>query len=300
LRLSPRYVSRDVLREMLGFGGKTMLQGLARTGLYQLNSILVAYFLGPLVLAVYSRQRVLVVHAMRFLKKYSNVFVPTSGRLDAKGDTRGLQNLLMDGSRYGFYITLPIMSIFLTMGGPLLELWMGRGYRAPLVLAILALGHTLALPQETAYSVLVGMGRHGVPSVVEFLSAVFGVAFCAVALGPFDAGMTTAALAVAIPVTVAGGLVAPMYACRMVGLPLGRYVRSVMVGPLLAVLPFVGFLIACRLAWPHSALRAVAYGVGIGGLLLAGVYWVWVIPTTFRAKLLAPVWHRFSTGGSAG
>jgi O-antigen/teichoic acid export membrane protein len=285
LRFAPSWVRRAMLVEMLGFGGKTLLQGFARTGLYQLNTILVAYFLGPIVLAVYSRQRALVLHAVRFLKKYSLVFVPTSGRLDAKGDTAGLQDLLMTTSRYGFHIALPIIALFLVMGGPLLEVWMGPVYKAPWILAVLALGHTLALPQESAYSILVGMGRHGYPSLIELVAAVCGVGLCAVALGALGGGMLSAALAVAIPVTVAGGLVAPWYACRLLRLSVWRYARAAMVAPVLAVLPFVVALLIARWAWPDSAFRALMYGVGAGGVVLAAVYWVWVVPPSLRAKV---------------
>ncbi len=286
LRISPAYIDRRVAGEMLRFGGVTMLQSMARTGLYQFNSLLVAFFLGPVALAVYSRQRSLVFHAVRFLKKYSNVFVPTSGRLHASGDTAALQQLLINGSRYGFYIALPIMAVFLTMGGPLLEVWMGADYRAPLVLGILALGHALALPQEAAYSVLMGMGRHWVPSVVEFVSAACGVTMCAFSLGYLAGGMLTAALAIALPVTIAGGIVAPIYACHVLNLSIRAYAQRVMLGPLIAVIPFAGCLLAARWACPHSAWQSLAVGLVFGGIVLACIYWAWVIPAHHRTRLL--------------
>lgn len=285
LRLAPSLVRVDAIREMIGFGGKTMLQGVARMGLYYANSLLVAFFLGPAILAVYTRQRSLVMHAMRFMKKYSHVFVPTSGRLDAQGDREGLQSLLIESSRYGFYISLPIAALLVIMGGPLLHAWMGPSYRAPMVLAILSMGHVLSLPQQSAYSILMGMGRHGVPSIAEFVAASCGIALCAVAMSRFDGGMASAALAIALPVTIVGGLLTPMYACRVLGVQLWRYVRSVTLGPSLAVVPFILILVVARWWWPDQPVRSLVIGTGSGGVVLAAVYWIWVVPPALRAKI---------------
>ena len=285
LRFAPSLVRVDAMREMIGFGGKTMLQGMARMGLYYANSLLVAFFLGPAVLAVYTRQRSLVMHAMRFMKKYSHVFVPTSGRLDAQGDRAGLQSLLIQSSRYGFYISLPIAALLVIMGGPLIHAWMGPSYQAPMVLAILSIGHVLSLPQQSAYSILMGMGRHGVPSIAEFLAALCGIVLCAVAMGRFDGGMASAALAIALPVTLVGGLLTPMYACRVLGVQIWRYVGSVTVGPSLAVVPFVLILLLARWAWPEQPVRSLVIGTGGGGLILAVVYWTWVVPPALRVRI---------------
>lgn len=285
LRLAPSLVRVDAMREMIGFGGKTMLQGMARMGLYYANSLLVAFFLGPAILAVYTRQRSLVMHAMRFMKKYSHVFVPTSGRLDAQGDREGLQSLLIESSRYGFYISLPIAALLVIMGGPLLHAWMGPSYRAPMVLAILSMGHVLSLPQQSAYSILMGMGRHGVPSIAEFVAASCGIALCAVAMSRFDGGMASAALAIALPVTIVGGLLTPMYACRVLGVQLWRYVRSVTLGPSLAVVPFILILIVARWWWPDQPVRSLVIGTGSGALVLAAVYWIWVVPPALRVRI---------------
>ena len=261
------------------------MQGMARMGLYYANSLLVAFFLGPAILAVYTRQRSLVMHAMRFMKKYSHVFVPTSGRLDAQGDRAGLQSLLIQSSRYGFFISLPIAALLVIMAGPLLHAWMGPSYRAPLVLAILSMGHVLSLPQQSAYSILMGMGRHGIPSIAEFVAAVCGVALCAVAMSRFDGGMTSAALAIALPVTIVGGLLTPIYACRVLGVKLWRYVGAVTLGPLLAVVPFVVILVVARWVWPNQPMRSLFIGTGCGGLVLAAVYWIWVVPPALRVRI---------------
>lgn len=285
MRLSPRLVRMRVIGEMIGFGGKTMLKGLGRAILYQTNGILVAFFLGPASLAVYARQRVLVMHGVRFLNKYANVLVPASGVLDARSNRAGLQELLLRSSRYGFFIALPIVVVLLLMGGPLLELWMGPDYAAPLVLAILAAGHVLSLPQQGAYSILMGMGRHGLPSLVELGAALCSVLIGVIVLGPLDWGMWGAAIAIALPVTISAGIVLPVYACRLLGLRLRHYAKLTVPGPVAAVIPFALCLLLARWLWADEPLQALGYGMGIGGSVLAAIYWMWVVPDHLRGTI---------------
>ncbi|MBN1346199.1 MAG: oligosaccharide flippase family protein [Phycisphaerae bacterium] len=300
LRISPRLARREVVRELVGFGGKTVLQSMARSGLYQLNSILVAYFLGPATLAVYSRQRSLVLQGMRFLKQYSQVFIPTSSWLHARSDEKALRELLIDTSRYGFYISLPITALLVIMGGPLLDLWMGADYRAPLVLGVLALGHALSLPQQGVFSVLMGMGRHGLASLMELGGAVVGIGLGFLALGPLGWGMVGAAAAVAVPVSLVGGVLLPMYGCWLLGMPLGRYVKSVAVGPMLAIVPFAGCLLLARHLRPEAPLASLGIGVLSGGVVLAGVYWIWVVPMALRARILGMLGMGGRSGDASG
>ena len=285
LRLAPSLCRRSTAREMIAFGGKAALQDLARTGIYQANSILVAFFLGPATLAIYARQRALVMHLLRFVKQYAQVFVPTSSTLDARQDTAALRRLLIQSSKYGLYVTLPLVLILVILGGPLLQIWMGNEYQAPMVLAVLALAHLLAVPQLAVYALLLGMGRHGKPAVYELLTAGVSVAAGIVILGPLNGGMLGAALALALPIAINSGIVVPLYACRCVGLSAGSYVKSVVPGPLFASMPLavcLGF--ACWSA-PGDPLVTLALGLGTGGVVTLGVYWRWVLPESMAARV---------------
>ena len=107
---------------------------------------MIGVFLGPMALAVYARQRALVVHALNFVKQYAQVFIPRSSALDAEDDHASLRKILIQTSKYGMLITLPIMLILGIMAQPLLTVWMGTDYSAPWVLGIMVLGHAIYVP----------------------------------------------------------------------------------------------------------------------------------------------------------
>lgn len=286
LRLSPRYCRAASMKEMLVFGGKTVLQDFSRGGIYQASSQMVFFFLGPATLAVYQRQRALVMHAMRFVKQYAQVFTPTSSVLHARGDQAALQTLLIQTSKYGLYVALPIMLVLTTMGDPLLQIWMGPGFSAPTVLAILAAGHVISVAQLGAYSVLTGMDKHGRAALCEFVAAVVSIGLGLIILGPVGGGMVGAAIALTLPVAMVEGLVIPYFACKAVKLSVVDYVRGFAPGPLLASIPLALCLGLSRLLCVDRPMLAFVTGVGGGGLVTIAVYWRMVVPDPVRASVV--------------
>lgn len=285
LRLSLRLCQRAAARHVLSFGGKTMLQSLAQGGIYQGSSLIVAYFLGPAALAIFARQRSLVMHAMRFTKQYAQVFIPRSSTLQAEGDEVALRQTLILTTRCGLYVALPLLLILLVLGGPILHVWMGAAYQAPYVLAIMVLGHLLYLPQLGVYSVLMGLNLHGVPAKFDLLAAVCSVILGVVLLGFFGGGLISAAVAMTAPLALSGGLAMPLYACRRLHLSPGMYFSEAARAPVLSVLPLTIWLIAVRVALPQEPLRSLLLG-GAGGMALtAFVYLVWVVPAPWRMRL---------------
>ncbi len=284
-RVAPRMASWPVAREMLSFGGKSAMQSVSRSGLYQTSGILVAYFLGPAALAVYARQRALVLHAARFLNQYAYVFIPASSVLHAQGKGDELRALFLKSTKYALYVALPIVALLVIMGGPIVRLWMGADYEAPLVLAILAVGHLVSLAQRPAFCILAGMHKHAVPAVAEAVGAAVSVGLGFLFIGPLGWGMVGAALAVAIPLTLASGVVLLVSACRILQLDARRYVRDLLPGPIVAVLPTVTCLLAAQWFWRDSPGQALAFGAGGGGAVLAMVYWRWVLPGSIKSGI---------------
>jgi O-antigen/teichoic acid export membrane protein len=293
LRCSVRYWRGPVVKEVLRFGGKTLAGSVASTSLYQLNSLLMAYFLGPAALAVYARQRALVMQGLRFIRQYAQVFIPVSSHLDARNDTSALRQLFLDSSRYTLYVVVPMTVVFLVMGGPLVKVWMGSAYEAPLVLAILAVGHLVAGTQSSVYYMLLGMGQHGRPAIYELATTAAGVLLALVLLGPLQCGLIGSAVSVAVPIALGRGLLLNWYACRLFGLPLGRYFLEVSRGPVLAAMPLAICLLGARWAFPERSFPALGLGLGGGGTVTAWVYWHWVVPPHLRSRIRRQIVARF-------
>lgn len=298
LQLSPRHVRRHDIRDVLSFGGRTFLQGLARGMLYHTSGLIVAFFLGPAMLAVYSRQRALVVFAQRLLNQYANVFTPASGALHAAGAAAELRRLAIQAMRYGFYITLPMIVVLAIGGGPIVHVWMGSEYRAPLLIAILALGHLFSMAHSGAYRILIGLNQHGGVGLVELTCTVAAGAIGALFVGVLNWGLIGAALAVALGVAV-NGLAPMVFLCRAMSIGPLEYLRKAMLGPLLTVLPLAVAMLAAKLFFPYNPLLELAIGLGLGGTTLVLAYWRYALPYSLKARVNTLIGRARSPGKAA-
>lgn len=284
LRIAPRYCRWSVMKDTLAFGLRTVTHSFTRGILFEINSIMVTWFLGPGALAVYSRQRSLVLSLFAFVRHYAFVLIPRSSHLDARGDQRALQRLVIDSAKYGLYMTLPPILILLIMGGPLLRIWMGRGYEAPLVLAIFALGNLPVIAQVATYSIMMGMSRHGWLVVYGVAGAVVSAAggYIGLRLG---LGILGPALAISVSMLVFDGVMQPLYACRVVKLSYRQYLAEMLPGPVFASVPFALCLGAARVFVHDSPWLVLLAGLSAGGGVLTVVYWYWVLPESLRQQI---------------
>lgn len=281
-----RHCSTATIGQLLGFGGKSVLQEFARGGLQQAATMIVSRFLGSEAAALFSRQRNLVLHAYRFTKQYAQVFVPTTAAMQAKDDQAGLRKILFDSSRGGFYVALPMLLTFVMVGGDLVQLWMGADYRAPWVLGILAVGFILTVGQQSTFSVLMGMGRHGTAAAAETTLAIAGILALLVFVGVLKGGMLAAAIVLAMTMSLGSGIVIPWYACRVVHASVWEYWRSALSGPLLAVSPYIAVVLLVQWLGPADYRARLALALVLGGAVLCTVYFRFVLPVAMRQAIL--------------
>jgi Na+-driven multidrug efflux pump len=175
---------------------------------------------------------------------------------------------------------------------------MGTAYgQAGLVLAILALGRIAPIAQTTVMSVLTGMNLHGRPGLAHFIAAVCALGLSILALSTLQWGLVGAALAVTIPQTLASGIYVTMYACRQVDLPLRRYLSASLKGPLLCSVPYVLALAGGRIAFTGQPMLALVCGGGLGTMVIALIYWRYVLPDSLKERVASRIVPQRFRGG---
>lgn len=270
--------------EMLVFGSKTLAGSLSRLLLYQTNSLIIMTVLGPAPLAVYSRSRSLVSHAQTFINKFGFVLTPMAGSLQAADRREELRALLVTTSRLATYLSLPVVLLLAIMGDPILYIWMGPKYQLGWVLAILAIGHLTEMTRQPVMGILTGLNAHGRLAIAGLAAALCSVVLGVLAVGVFRWGLIGAAVSIALPLALVNGVYVPLYACRRVGMPVGRYLSEINRGPLLCAVPFAVILVLGRAFCADNAYRALLFGAGSAILILSLLYWRFVVPPSFRGR----------------
>lgn len=283
LEVRLRYADWPTMTTLIGFGGKTFMNGLARAFLYQTSNIFMATYLGPAALAIYSRPMALIQHLRGFTSKFANVLTPIASELQAAADHVSLQQLAVKVARFGVAIALPPVVFLSVLGGPVLGFWMGPDYRNDGLPLILALGHLGAIANLPLQTILTGLNYHGRPAIVAVGSAVVCAGLCWAVLAHFGGGASAVAVCVALTVTLSDGAYVTSWVCRKLDMRPLTFLRQVWVQPILCVIPFGLWLGAARAVCAPTIALLVG-GIG-GGILLCATYWRWILPAGLRERM---------------
>lgn len=292
LRVRPSLARWSTVMEMLTYGGKWFVPSVGFLLVNQTVSVLITAYMGAAVLAIYSRPASLVRHAMVLVSKLAHVMTPTASSLHATGDRPALRGLLVSSTRYAAALALPAVVFMAVMGGPLLRLWMGERYEQGLVLAVFAAGSLLTMVFQPALNILGGMNAHGRPGLVQFGAGVCTVGLTFVALGTLNWGFVGAAAASTVPLSLALGVYLPAYVCRRVDMSTRRYLYEALRIPVLCAIPFAVVLLGARALFAAKPLLALLVGAAAGGLVLALLYWRFLVPDSAKAHLTARLGRR--------
>ena len=267
---------------MLAFGGKTLIPSVGRLLLNQTISIMIVAYLGLAPLAFFARSQSLIRHLETLVAKLAHVLTPTASALSGAKKKQELRSLLIRSTRYAFFITLPITLVLVIFGDAILTFWMGSWYGNGTVLTILAVGFLPTIGNLPVLSILTGMNAHGRPGLAYLLAAVLAVVLAALALGPMQLGLTGAAVAIVVPLALANGVYLPIYACRRMGIRIGKFYSGVLFKPVLCAMPFAICLLSARVYFSAYPLTAAVWGCSLGFAVLVTLYWIYVLPERLR------------------
>ena len=191
--------------------------------------------------------------------KGTQVLTPVATGLHAAEQHAKQRTLFLEGGKYCLALGLFFVTLFICLGQPLLDLWMGRALLGawPL-LVILGLGELLAMSQWITYSMILGMGRHKLTACFNMLEGVLILGSALALAEPY--GLIGMALAVAVPGAVCRGLAPLLYGCRLVQVPVGAYLLRAFAPPLL-VAAGPALLLGLAVAWhaPRTWPELVGY-----------------------------------------
>lgn len=282
LQLSYRHVSRTHGTEAFQFGGKAVIFSLPALMLVQTANILLVAKLGPAALAVFSRPIALVRHMEGFISRFTMILTPTAGVLHQSSGREEMREFMLTSTRYGVAFTLPFVLILATFGDVILDVWMGREYANWWLMTIFAAGYFLPVSQGTVYKVLMGMGHHGKVAVLSLLLSIVTFTIGALLIEQAGWNLIHAALLVTVPLTLCNGVLLPIFACRNLAIPMRTYLRQVFFLPVALNAILLLILAASRVVFKQNHVAGLMVGCVFGGLVLAMLYWRFLVPAQVR------------------
>lgn len=264
--LSVKHVEWTAFRAMVSYGVFALAVLAAERLRFQSDAMVIGAFLSSTAVTLFSIGSRLVEYSSYAVKSMSQIFTPMSSHFHEAGDILRLQRIFIVGNRACAFIMFPLCIILVILGKPIIESWVGARYLASYsVLVLLVVPRSLYLAQSTSIKILIGMSHHRVLASVLLLEGGVNLLLSVLLVRRF--GIVGVALGTAIPLICTSVLFLPRHLCRLLGLPLGTFLRRAYRLPLALCATLAAVLWFASHVFPVHTYGGVVLEIACGGLV---------------------------------
>ncbi len=273
--LSPRFFDRTTLRTQFRFGSLSAVFGMAKRVTQSAGVIIVGAVLGPAMVTFYAIAESLANKSVELSHGIRSVLLPVASQLDAQDRRDDLIKTFLLTYRTLFGLALGVATVFVVLGVPLIDLWIGPGYssRAYPVLCVLSAAVVVRMPSVSMRSFLKGTNYVGTLAAIGLIDVVLTLTLGAI-LVPV-AGIMGMASAVLFSQAITAGVLVPGFTCRILGVSPGQVVGRALIPGAAAAVPAMaaGWGVASY-ALPTHLVQVIVLAIGLGLVTGIGVFFV--------------------------
>jgi O-antigen/teichoic acid export membrane protein len=289
LRVSPGRFTREAVHTILSFGGVVQIQSLLAIGLNSVERAMAAPLIGLAATGLLDIGNKLPSMAASLPSAFAGSFVPAAsylhGGLEGSEEQReAIRKLYLKGARYMNLTCAFVCGLLAAIPLPFLDVWMGKRYPGAAVLMVIFTIQTqVHLMTGPGTSILKGVGRpkeefhYAIPNVISVLIAA---PLIRLILGQWTAigigySVTLATLAAAIYFLY--------HANRILGIPIGAYMKGVVWPGLVPYLVGIIFTFPVYYASAHLGRWQLAGVVVAAGLLYSALLAFIIVQFVFES-----------------
>jgi O-antigen/teichoic acid export membrane protein len=297
LKFGERFVDKSTCKLMFRYSIFSFISIVAFRLRFQTDAIIIGAMLSASAITYFSIGSKLISYSSLFVAGVAQILTPMFSQLHATNDQRRLRKLFVLGNRACGLVALPISATLLVLGKSVIDVWVGPRYESSyLILVILLIPSILSDLQGGSRQMLYGMGRHQALAIVNVVEGLINVVMSTVLIHYW--GIVGDALGTAIPLTITSVLFLPPYLCRLLKIPLWKFLGETYLLPLALCAPMVGTLLFMQhLYHARTYLQLVAqvaagcfvYGVGLILLFFTSEPMGQEVQTKFRQYVLQAV-----------
>ena len=162
LSLSPRFLNREQVRELLSFGVKVQAGRLANLGTLNINRVLVGSFVGLLGVSSYQLGHTVVQGIRNLSMIIFSAITPAASEIEAKRERQDLLGLYRTSTRVTVLVAGAGFGLVAAAAAPIIVLWTGKHYPvAALVIIVLAIANHIHVSTGTGTAIARGIGNPG-------------------------------------------------------------------------------------------------------------------------------------------
>ena len=212
------YLSLATVRMLYGYGIYALLIQITDMLKFNVDSIVIAGFIGVAAVTHYAIATSLITHFMNLIGTVMGVLLPVFSRLESEDDFARMKKAFFLSTKISVCTASFVGFGLIFWGRPFIERWMGPDYLdAYPCLVILVIGCTAGLWQAASQAILFGTSKHKFYAIANAAEAAANLALSLLLVGRY--GIVGVAVGTMIPMLVINLFVQPIYVCRLTGMP---------------------------------------------------------------------------------
>ena len=281
LRPLAHKLSLTRLRELLTFGGKSLIQGISSRIENATDSLVIGSVLGPAMVPFYSIPANLVGQIRGFTWTITHVFMPVFSDLAARGEQQIIVKTYLTASRLTVAMVLLMSAGVMLVGADFISLWMGAEYAQHAQFLILILVGFTSMPMLNPFAnrYLTALNQHGIMAKWSPVSAVLNLGL-SIPLA-YAYGIVGVALGSLIPI----GIFVFIYlrrCCQLLEISVLHYIRQCILPSLPALVAMIAVTLVCKSAWAIESYSVLILTAIAASLSYALVFFVSGLETSQR------------------
>lgn len=294
IQLRPANARMQTLGMLLLYGGVTTVIAIADIMRNNLDSFVIAKWIGLSSVGVYGIAAAIGGYIVRLVVTGMGVLTPRFAAADGRGDREELQRLLVKALGLSSFISFGACMAAIVFGRQFILWWVGKDFAdAVVVLWILATGSAFALAQNPAIGFMYALNRHHFYAIATIIEAIANLTLSIILVRRY--GIVGVALGTLVPMLIIKIVVMPVYVSTIAGVSLRRYITPMLPAALVATAVFLA-------AYHLGIVTREATGlydmlsVGVVTAVIYVVAWV-VMVRVFNPGLLASIIPRWVASG---
>lgn len=262
LRLGAQFVTRPAARELLGYGGWSLLSLVANQLRFKTDAAVLAARLSPAAVTYYAVGQSLTEQLSTLLDRATNFMTPIFTGYWVEGRHAELREKFLLLTRVNLVLAAFGGGMVLLLGKAFIERWMGARFLVSYpVLVVLLAAMMLDFVGNHADNVFYALARHRTLAIINVLEAVSNLVLSLVLVRPL--GLVGVALGTAIPLVVCRLAIIPLLVGRLLDIPPANYYRTVARIPAFTAVYLLayGWLVQ---PWLHASYPSILI-VGLSG-----------------------------------
>jgi O-antigen/teichoic acid export membrane protein len=268
---SRAHVSIATLKELLSFGLKSFVQGVAHRIEARSDIFVIGSILGPAIVPLYSIPSNLVAYLDNFVQTGSNAFMPLFSDLSARKQNNKITKIYILTSKLLVSILILLSIGILFLGAHFVGIWIGDQFYddAVQLIPFLILYSIIPLLNPLASRYLTAVGRHGIYAKIAPVTAILNITLSILLAKEW--GIVGVAIGSVIPVFIFFPVILTV-SCNSVGISPLRYLYLVVVPtiiPGIALSTYLYFSLMDNVAVSYLSIINMAL---IGGAIYLSTY----------------------------